>query len=82
MEDYIKDKNFIEFSDNDKKNQLMQNILQAQRDLNQAHINFEYAEDELIDFYTYQIKATQSKLDYLTKLAKSQNLENILSNEI
>ena len=58
MEDYIKDKNFIEFSDNDKKNQLMQNILQAQRDLNQAHINFEYAEDELIDFYTYQIKAT------------------------
>ncbi len=82
MEDYIKDKNFIEFSDNDKKNQLMQNILQAQRDLNQAHINFEYAEDELIDFYTYQIKATQSKLDYLTKLAKSQNLENTLSNEI
>ena len=82
MEDYIKDKNFIEFSDNDKKNQLMQNILQAQRDLNQAHINFEYAEDELIDFYTYQIKATQSKLDYLTKRAKSQNLENILSNEI
>ena len=60
----------------------MQNILQAQRDLNQAHINFEYAEDELIDFYTYQIKATQSKLDYLTKLAKSQNLENTLSNEI
>ena len=82
MEDYIKDKIFIEFSDNDKKNQLMQNILQAQRDLNQAHINFEYAEDELIDFYTYQIKATQSKLDYLTKLAKSQNLENTLSNEI
>ena len=82
MEDYIKDKNFIEFSDNDKKNQLMQNISQAQRDLNQAHINFEYAEDELIDFYTYQIKATQSKLDYLTKLAKSQNLENTLSNEI
>ena len=82
MEDYIKDKNFIEFSDNDKKNQLMQNIVQAQRDLNQAHINFEYAEDELIDFYTYQIKAKQSKLDYLTKLAKSQNLENTLSNEI
>ena len=53
-----------------------------QSDLNQAHINFEYSEDELIDFYTYQIKATQSKLDYLTKLAKSQNLENTLSNEI
>ena len=75
MEDYIKDKNFIEFSDNDKKNQLMQNILQAQRDLNQAHINFEYAEDDMIDYYTYQIKAHQSKLDYLIKIAKRKVIE-------
>ena len=82
MEDYIKDKNLIELNDNEKRNQLIQNIIQTQRDLNQAHINFEYAEDELIDFYSYQIKATQAKLDYLTKLAKSQNLENTLANEL
>lgn len=82
MEDYIKDKNLIELNDNEKKNQLIQNIIQTQHDLNQAHINFEYAEDKLIDFYSYQIKAMQAKLDYLTKLAKSQNIENTLSNEL
>ena len=43
--------------------------------LNKAHINFEYAEYELIDFYSYQIMALQSKLDYLTRIAKSKKVE-------
>lgn len=74
MEDYIKEKNFFDLNENQKNTQLMQNILKTQNELKQAHINFEYAENELIDFYTYQIKANQAKLDYLTKLAKKQNL--------
>ena len=44
-------------------------------ELNKAHINFEYAENDLIDFYTYQIMALQSKLDYLTKIAKGKNID-------
>ena len=82
MENYIKEQDFIEMNDDDKKYQLMQSILTTQKDLQQAHINFEYAEEELIDFYSYQIKANQSKLDYLTRLAKSKNLENPLKNNI
>ncbi len=73
MEDYIKESEIIELSEEDRRNQLLQSILKTQKDLKQAQINFEYAEKELIDFYSYQIKANQSKLDYLTKLAK--NLE-------
>lgn len=76
MEDYIKEKNFSDLNENQKSTQLMQNILKTQSELKQAHINFEYAENELIDFYTYQIKASQAKLDYLTKLAKKQNLSS------
>ncbi len=80
MENYIKDDYFSEMDDDEKNSQLMQSILKTQNDLKQAHLNFEYAEEELIDFYSYQIKANQSKLDYLTKLAKSKNLENPLKN--
>lgn len=80
MEDYIKEQYFIELTDKEKNLQLMRSILQTQNDLKQAHVNFEFAEDDLIDFYSYQIKANQAKLDYLTKLAKSKNIENSLGN--
>ncbi len=74
MEDYIKESEIIELNEEDRRNQLLQSILKTQKDLKQAQINFEYAEKELIDFYSYQIKANQSKLDYLTKLAKNLEL--------
>ena len=59
-----------------KKNiQLISNIIETTKELNKAHNNFEFAEDELVDFYTYQIKALQSKLNYLTRVAKIKNIE-------
>ena len=36
--------------------------------------NFEFAEMELVDYYIYQIKANQAKLDYLLKLAKASGI--------
>ncbi len=74
MDDFIKEQDIIDMNDDEKKYQLIQSIVKAQKDLRQSHINFEYAENDLIDFYSYQIKANQSKLDYLTKLAKSLNI--------
>ena len=41
-------------NDQEKKLQLMQSILATQRDLKQAHINFEFAEEELIDLFIKQ----------------------------
>ncbi len=71
MEDFIKETEIIDMSESEKKYLLKQSILNAQKDLKLSHENFEYAEKELVDYYSYQIKANQSKLDYLTKLAKS-----------
>ena len=42
--------------------------------LKKAHNNFEFADGDLVDYYTYEIKANQAKLDYLIKLAKSMGL--------
>ena len=49
--------------------------MKTQKDLSKAHINFEFAEADLVDFYTYQIKALQAKLDYLTRIAKMKKID-------
>ena len=36
--------------------------------------NFEFAELDLVDYYIYQIKANQAKLNYLFKLAKAKGI--------
>ncbi len=74
MDNFIKEKDIIDIDEKEKSLQIMQSIIKTRQELNQAHKNFEFAEEELVDFYTYQIKASQAKLDYLTRLAKSKNM--------
>lgn len=38
--------------------------------------------DDLVDYYVYQIKANQAKLDYLIKLAKVNGIEVDMINDI
>ena len=50
------------------------NIIKTKKDLDNSNNNFEYAENELIDYYAYQIKANKTKLDYLIKKAQSKGI--------
>ena len=52
-------------NDNEKKLELIVSIIKAKNDLQIANDNFEFAEGDLIDYFLYEIKANQSKLDYL-----------------
>lgn len=72
--EYVKENLITDINDTQKNNQLIYSIISTRDELNKAHKNFEYAEGDLIDFYTYQIMALQTKLDYLTKLAKSKKI--------
>ena len=75
MEDnYIKESKIIDKTEEEKTKDLIKNILLTKELLLQAHNNFEYAEKELIDYYTYNIKANQAKLDYLIKKAKEKGV--------
>ncbi len=74
QEQYIKDKKIIEKSERDKRAELVKSILDAREELNQLNKNFEYADKDMIDYYTYQLKANQSKLDYLIKFAKKNGI--------
>ena len=58
-----------------KNVEILKSIIRTKSELNTNIKNYEYAEKELVDFYLYQIKANQAKLDYLIKLAKENELE-------
>lgn len=54
--------------------ELLKSITETKRELFIANKNFEVAEDALIDYYSYQIKANKAKLDYLIKEVKTKGL--------
>lgn len=76
MEEFIKESEITEKNEREKNIQLLNSIAKTRQELKKAHINFEFAEEELIDYYVYEIKANQSKLDYLIRLAKAKKLKN------
>lgn len=61
---------------NDKNNEieLLKSILSTKRELIVANKNFESAEAGLVDYYSYQIKASKAKLDYLIKQVKQKGI--------
>lgn len=73
-EEYLLNKMIKGKTEKEREIELMQNIIETKEKLQNARKNFEYAEDGMIDYYIYQIKANQLKLDYLIKLAKKKGV--------
>lgn len=74
--EYVKEtKALKDKTDNETKLELIISIVKTRNDLQIAHNNYEYAEGNLIDYFLYEIKANQSKLDHLLKKAKELNME-------
>ena len=83
QDEYIVNKNdVIEKNEREKEIELILAIIKTRKELNDANRNFEYAGGDLIDYYTYQIKANQAKLDYLIKIAKSRGITVDMINDI
>ena len=82
QEEYLLEKMIKGKTDKEKERELMQTIIETKEMLKMAISNFDYAEDDLIDYYTYQIKAHQAKLDYLIKIAKQKGLALSRINEL
>lgn len=71
---YVKETEISEKSKEEQKEYLINSIIETRKNLDIAHKNFEFADSDLVDYYSYQIKANSSKLDYLTKVAKSKGI--------
>ena len=80
-----KDNNFLDylfekFSKTTQKEdietkELVKNLKIAQAEFETAVNNYEFAnEPELVDYYTYNIKATETKYQYLLKKVKEKGL--------
>ncbi len=72
--EYIKEQLVTERTELDKESELIRNIISTREELKCNNKNFEFADSDLVDFYVYQIKANQAKLDYLLKLAKARGI--------
>lgn len=73
-ETYIKEKKIIDYTDKEKDLDLIKCLIRTKGELELANKNYEFAEDELVDYYAYQIKANQSKMNYLLKKIKRRGL--------
>ena len=79
---YVKEKRIIEKTEIEKEIELIKAIIKTREDLKVANRNFEYAQDDLVDYFTYEIKANQAKMDYLIKIAKAKGIEVDMINDM
>lgn len=75
-EKFLRDKIILEITEEDEKKEILRNIINTRAALTNANKNFEFANtNDLIDYYIYKIKAMQTQLDSLIKLAKEKGIE-------
>lgn len=79
---YVREERLLEKTEIEKETELVKAIIKTREELKVANCNFEYAQGDLVDYYTYQIKANQAKLDYLIKMAKAKGIEVDMINDI
>ena len=82
MDKYVYEEKIIDKTEEEKEIDLLVSIYKAKKELDEANHNFEYAEGDLIDYYTYKMKATSAKLDYFLKKAKKMGLEISMVDQI
>ena len=74
QEEFVKERKIVDKSREELNTILVQSIIKTNNELENARNNYEFAEGELIDYYLYQIKANQSKLNYLIKKSKANGI--------
>ena len=73
-QEYLKEQEILTKTEIQKEIELIRNIILTKEELKIANANYEFANDDLIDYYIYQMKANQAKLNYLMKLAKTKGI--------
>lgn len=69
-EEFIKESNVLDKSNEVKELDLYEEIEISKKKLNAYYENMNFATGNLIDYYSYQIKAEQAKFSYLMQEVK------------
>ena len=62
-------------TEEEKEKELIEAIRNVKKELKNMYNNLQYADSDLIDYYTYQIKAEEAKYNYLIKQAKKKKIQ-------
>lgn len=60
-------------AEKDTRSQLLNEIKEAFNELNALKNNYHYASEDMIDYYTYQILAVETKYRYLLRKLKKND---------
>ena len=83
MEDgYMRESIIENMEEKEREIELIKNIIKTRKELKDVNRNFEYAQDDLVDYYIYEMKANQAKLNYLIKRAKMKGISVDMINDI
>ena len=82
IEEYFQESEIENLNEIEKEEELIRNIIITRKELKNADKNFEYAQDELVDYYIYQMKANQAKLNYLIKVGKVKGITVDMINDL
>ena len=72
--EFGKEIKIIEKTEEEKNEELVDEIKNIKKNLENMYKNLHHADSDLIDYYTYQIKAEESKYNYLIKQAKKKKI--------
>ena len=75
MEEFYKEFKIEDKTEEEKELELVESIKNVKKNLKNMYNNLQYADSDLIDYYTYQIKAEESKYNYLIKQAKKKKIQ-------
>ena len=81
-EGYMKETSIENIEEKEREIELIKNIIKTRRELKNVDRNFEYAQDDLVDYYIYEMKANQANLNYLIKMAKMKGITVDMINDI
>ena len=73
-EKYVRENEILDKNQKEYEKELVQSIIVTRNNLDVANKNYEQAEEELIDYYLYKIKAEKAKYNYLLRKAKQNGI--------
>ena len=82
IDKYVQESQIENIDERKKEIELIRNIINTRREIKNVDKNFEYAQDDLVDYYIYEMKANQAKLNYLIKIAKMKGITVDMINDI
>ena len=81
-EEYKRESIMKNITEYDREIEIIKNIINTREELKNNSKNFEFADIDLVDYYVYEMKANQAKLNHLIKLAKAKGITMDAINQI